>query len=116
MRRFTLALGIILLAASAFGHGRHGRNVSFENNGAFGDCNGHRITFDGERAAVVPARAGTASSPTPALSTRRSAASKTRSRTRSPGSKTGAVMANDPRRATALAAVLMEGAASEHLG
>ena len=52
MRRFVLVLGLTLLAASAFGHGRHGRNFSMDGDAVFGDCNSMRVTFDGERAAI----------------------------------------------------------------
>lgn len=50
MRRFTLALGITLLATGAFAHGR---NVNIHNDDErFGDCSANRITFDGEPAAI----------------------------------------------------------------
>jgi hypothetical protein len=50
MRRFTLALGLTLLATTAFGHGR---NINIHDDDAeFGDCSSSRISFDGERAAI----------------------------------------------------------------
>lgn len=53
MRRFVLILGITLLATTAFAHGRHGsRNFTVDDDAVFGDCNGNRITFDGERAVM----------------------------------------------------------------